>query len=780
MADGSADAPTPMPQGVDPLATPLATSGLPSGRRIARRGARLGLVTVGDLLFHLPRAHRDLRRICTVAELALVPEKELATAALEVVRVLPPRRGGRGIPRTVATLRDATGTIDLTWFGAGRFIERRLLVGQSYLVAGRVRKRGWQVTLENAEFGPLEGEGSLHVGRLVPVYRLTRGLGARELRQGVREALDRYAPLVEDYLTPEERAGRIGLAAALEQAHFPADEAARAAALDRLAFDELLALQVGMVARGRERDRIAVPPLALPEAGWERCIAGVEAGLAAGLPPDEDGSRPERAPLTADQAAAAAAIRSDLARGRPMMRLLQGDVGSGKTAVAALAMALVAETGGQSALLAPTDLLARQHAATLGRLLAPLGHDVVLVSAAEKPAARREAASLAAAPVPAGTGGTTRGLCFVGTHALLGEALAFADLRLAIVDEQHRFGVEDRDALEAKGLRPHLLLMTATPIPRTLGQILHADLDVSDLRAAPSGRQRTVTAVRAPDELVRRRDGQAGALVHLAREVAAGRRGFVIAPLVHPPEPDPDLPPPPGPPPTDLGAAVALLERSWPEACRLAGVGALPLRLAVVHGQMKAADRDREMARFRDGEIDIVAGTTVLEVGVDVPLATVIVILDAERFGIAQLHQLRGRVGRGRDRGGCVLVSAAYPDPSARDDALDAAALSVRRRLDALRESTDGFALAELDLELRGEGRLLGLEQSGLPPLRVATLGDPRHRKASTEARAVAERIVDPHGRVDVAHAGLARALAGGWLRRVGAGDVVAGEELDA
>jgi len=348
------------------------------------------------------------------------------------------------------------------------------------------------------------------------------------------------------------------------------------------------------------------------------------------------------------------------------------------------------------------------------------------------------------------------------------------------VDEQHRFGVEDREALAAKGLRPHVLLMTATPIPRTLGQILHADLAVTDLRVAPSGRQPTVTAVRGPDELVHRHDGRPGALAHLAREVAAGRRGFIVVPLVEPAEPDPDLPPPPGPPPTDVATAQALLAAAWPEACALAGVPDLPLRAGVVHGRLKPAERDAEMARFRDGDLDILVGTTVLEVGVDVPLATVMVVLDADRFGIAQLHQLRGRVGRGRDRGACILVSAAYPDPVLPDGILEAPALAVRRRLDALRDSTDGFALAELDLELRGEGRLLGLEQSGLPPLRVATLADPRHRALTQEARVLAEAVVDADGAVRPAYAALAATLADGWLRRVGAGEAIAEEELDA
>jgi len=613
---------------------------------------------------------------------------------------------------------------------------------------------------------------------MVPVYRLTEGLTPKTLRAATRVALDRFGAGYPDSLPDDLRGDLPALGRALEQFHYPDDPDQLEQARKRLAFEELLALQVGMVARKRVRADQAVPRIEVADADWEAAIEEVERGIAAGLQPDEQGARPERASLTADQRAALDAVRGDLGSGRPMMRLIQGDVGSGKTAVAAVAMAIIARGGHQSALLAPTDLLARQHAATLARLLEPLGHQVVLMSGSATAAERREARELALAPREELLG-ATRGLVFVGTHALIQESVAFHDLRLAVVDEQHRFGVADREALEAKGSRPHVLLMTATPIPRTLGQVLHADLDVSDIKAAPSGRKKVQTGIRTPDELVIRRDGHPGPLAYLAGQVAQGNRGFVIVPLVHPPEPDPDLPPPPGPPPTDIETAKAMVEQGWEAACVAAQQPGLPLRLGVVHGQMKVAERDAQMTRFRAGELDVLIGTTVLEVGVDVPDATAMIILDADRFGIAQLHQLRGRVGRGRAASGCVLVSAMYPDRATNSDELEPAERLVRRRLDALRDSTDGFALAELDLELRQEGRLLGLEQSGLPPLRVAQLGKPADRALSVETRRVAERLVDAAGRLPERMAAFQWELTHGWLARVGAGDVLAEDELD-
>jgi ATP-dependent DNA helicase RecG len=440
-----------------------------------------------------------------------------------------------------------------------------------------------------------------------------------------------------------------------------------------------------------------------------------------------------------------------------MMRLLQGDVGSGKNAVAAMALAFVADAGRQGALLAPTDLLARQHAVALRRLVEPLGHGVTLLTGSLPAAERREALKMLAAPPAAGLLGQTSGRIVVGTHALVQEAVQFEDLALAVVDEQHRFGVAQREALWAKGRSPHVLLMTATPIPRTLGQIMLADLDVSDLRTPPAGRLRIRTGIRRSDELAgSRSDPARGTYQLIVREVRSGHRAFVVVPLVEEDE-------------ESAARSADEVARALPEQLREAaermGEPAEPAsRIGVVHGQMKAADRDRVMDLFRSGELDVLVGTTVLEVGVDVPEATVMLVLDADRFGLAQLHQLRGRVGRGEAQAYCILVS-------------DSSDETARARLDALATHDDGFELAELDLELRREGELLGLHQSGLPTLRIASLRNKEDRDRAAAVRVVAETLLDESGALLAGHDALATELREGWLARVGAGEVLAEAE---
>jgi ATP-dependent DNA helicase RecG len=427
-----------------------------------------------------------------------------------------------------------------------------------------------------------------------------------------------------------------------------------------------------------------------------------------------------------------AAVRHDLAGRHPMLRLLQGDVGSGKTAVAAFGLALAAEAGFQGALLAPTDLLARQHAATLGDLLAPLGIPVTLLTGSlSGPGAATALDAIA----------DGRASVVVGTHALFSERVRYARLGLVVVDEQHRFGVEQRGALEAKttGGAAHVLLMTATPIPRTLGQVLYADLDVSDLRSVPAGRVPIRTTIRRPDDLDR--------LWHFVREEAAeGRRTFVVVPRIDEAA-------------DDEADSVAAAEA---EAERLRALLA-PLRVGLVHGRMKAAARDEEMARFRDGGLDVLVGTTVVEVGVDVPEASVMVVEGADRFGLAQLHQLRGRVGRGTAASYCVLVAEVE------------AGTPAAERLAAVERTTDGFELAETDFLLRREGDVLGLAQSGLPRLRVATLERREHRDLAVAARRHAEGLLDGRGAFRAAGAPLAAELTGGWLARVFAGDPASG-----
>ena len=720
----------------------LGRSGLGAAAVLRRTGRHLGLETVRDLLFHLPRRYDDLRELRTLGDLYGVADGTVASARARVTAINVQKTWRRNVQVTTAQLADDTGTAEATWFGR-RYIERRVRPGDVLLLSGKVRHRGFGLVFEGPEFQRADAANLLHAGRIVPVYRLTRGLTASRLRQAMREALDRAGHAYPEYLPPAVQAAESlpGIAEALEAAHYPTTFEARDAALGRLAFDELLALQVGMVARRRARGRARTEALAVDAADDGRIRASLTGSLSRKL-----GRSVE---LTGDQSVAIDEIRADLARPVPMLRLVQGDVGSGKTAVAAWALAAAALAGRQAALLAPTDLLARQHLATVASLLDDLGLPVTLLTGSLPAPARRkaiEAIETGQAPV------------VVGTHALLQDAVSFADLALAVVDEQHRFGVEQRSALEAKAVRgaPHVLLMTATPIPRTLGQVIYADLEVSSLRTSPEGRIAIRTGIRRPDELDR-------TWTLVRAEAAEGHRTFVVVPRIGPAvrpagdageeagfEGDDELP--------DEDVEVAWAAAAEAEFERLSATLA-PLRVGLVHGRLKAADRDREMARFRDGDLDVLVGTTVVEVGVDVPEATLMVVEGAERFGLAQLHQLRGRVGRGTAASYCVLVSEA------------ADGTTEHERLRAVVSTTDGFELAERDFALRREGDVLGLAQSGLPRLRVATLANPAHRDLAARARGYAEALVGANGEPPAEPPALRVELETGWLRRVYAGD---------
>jgi ATP-dependent DNA helicase RecG len=706
---------------VELLSTPLARSGFTAAATLRRAGIKLDFYTVRDLLFHLPRRYDDLREMRSIAELGRAGDGVVVSTRARVADVRVEAGFRNRTQRTIARLVDETGSIDATWFGR-RFIERRLTVGAEIVVSGKVRQFGRRLTLDNPEFQIVDGEAEvLHAGRIVPVYRLTAGLTPTRLRSAIREALDKAGDAYPEYLPAEIVAGEglVPIARAIEEAHYPDSFEGRDAALRRLAFDELLALQLGMVARRRQRSRDAAPRMVSTDE------ASVRASLSAAL--SRRIGRPVT--LTADQQAAMMAIRDDLARPTPMLRLLQGDVGSGKTAVAAYALATTARAGLQGALLAPTDLLARQHLEAVGELLGDLGIGVTLLTGSLK--ADTRARSLEA--IASG-----QAQVVVGTHALISEAVSFADLGTVIIDEQHRFGVDQRGALEAKagGRSPHVLLMTATPIPRTLGQVLYADLDVSDLRTPPAGRIRIRTGIRTPADLD-------GTWQKVRQEAATGHRTFVVVPLID-----------------DAGEEGDGSVAAETEAVRLASL-LDPLRVGLVHGRLKPADRDAEMRRFRDGELDVLVGTTVIEVGVDVPEATMMVIEGAERFGLAQLHQLRGRVGRASDASFCVLVS----------DSTDEVA---RTRLRAVAETHDGFELAERDFELRREGDVLGLAQSGFPRLRVASLQVAEHRGLAVRARTQAESLLDDAGRMAPPRPDLSAELEHGWLRRVATGDASA------
>ena len=647
-------------------------SAMPELARGSAALARLGITTAREALWYLPFRYDDFSELRPLGE--LVPdEKQSARATVAAVRVEP--GFGRRPQRVIAQLTDDTGSAEAIWFGR-RYVERRLQQGDQVIVSGKVTQRGWRSQFTSPEFSPV-GRESVHTARVVPVYRLTAGVTQKRLRELLARILDDALPAVVDPLNVDERQGLPALDDALRTAHFPEDAGDVSQALDRLAFDELLALQLTLAQAREARAGLTAPRIA---------VTGADRAEIVGALPFT---------LTDDQSAAVAEILDDIAHERPMRRLLQGDVGSGKTAVAAVALAAAVRAGWQGALMAPTEILARQHHGGLAPLLDGLGVRAEFLSGS-LPMARKRAIHDA---IGAGAAEVV-----IGTHAVISEAVEFPRLGLVIVDEQHRFGVGQRAALQAKGSggEPHVLALTATPIPRTLALSVYGDLSISTIKQLPPGREPIRTEIRDRRALPRIEG-------FLAAEAAERRQSFVVVPLV---------------------AESAALEAASAEAEFERLRTALPqVRIGMVHGQQRADTRDATMTAFAAGEMDVLVATTVIEVGIDVPNASVILIEDAERFGLAQLHQLRGRVGRGRHRSFCILLS----------DATDELAI---RRLEVVRGSNDGFEIAESDLELRGAGNLLGTRQSGLPPLRVASLFDPRHVELAQRARDLAGGLV--------------------------------------
>jgi len=652
---------------------------------------------VGDALFFVPNRHEDRTRFVPLR--SLVPG-DMATVAVTVGGVSPPPPG-RGRMPLKAMVRDATAHAVAIWFGQ-RYLAKSLTRGTSLIVHGKVERFQGTLTIRVADYEILESDGEddrIHTGRLVPMYSLTEGLTQRPLRRLMWSLVDAHVGAVPEMLPDAIRARRKlpGLSEALRHAHFPASDALRAAAYRRLAFDEFLLLQVGLailrarVARGRG--------VAMNGPG------ALVRRLRAALP----------FALTAAQERVWQEIRGDMATPHPMHRLLQGDVGSGKTVVAALAVLTAIEAGYQAAVMAPTEILAEQHYGTFRRLLEPLGLDVVLLTSALKPkerAARR--AAIAAGAIP----------CVIGTHALVEQAVEFARLGLAVVDEQHRFGVHQRARLRGKGERPDLLVMTATPIPRTLALTLYGDLDVSVLDELPPGRQPVVTVARTETK-------RPEIYTFLRDQIAAGRQVYVVYPLVE----ESEL--------IDLKAATDMARQLQEGAFREHTIGLL-------HGRLSSEEKDAVMRRFKAGELQVLVSTTVIEVGIDVPNAAVMLIEHAERFGLSQLHQLRGRVGRGPWKSYCILLTGG----SLSEDA--------RRRMKAMTDTNDGFRIAEVDLELRGPGEFFGTRQSGLPEFRAADLL--RDAAILEEARREAATITAADGELRrPEHAELRRQLLARW-----------------
>jgi ATP-dependent DNA helicase RecG len=624
------------------------------GERRADAFARLGVSTAQDLLWHLPHRYLDASSVRPLAEVRV--GEEVACIGRVVDKGVVPTRRGLRIFRAV--LRDASGVLECAWPGQA-FLDRTVQVGQTLLVAGTVRfYHGRQIAPR--EFLILADEGEEvgpESGRVLPVYPATEGLSHKVIRALVDRHLDGLIGLVRDVLPAPVRAelGLSPLADALRGVHRPASLAEAERGRRRLAFDELFDLQL-MLVRARTLAKRQRGGIAF-ESRRELTSA-----LKAALPYE----------LTADQKQAIREITADMTAPERMHRLLMGDVGTGKTVVALFAMLLAVENDFQAALMAPTELLAEQHAGTLGDLLAPLGIVPELLLG------KMTAAAKTAARARLGQGGAR---IVVGTHALMQESVAFRRLGLVVIDEQHRFGVEQRASLIGKGSVPDVLLLSATPIPRSLALTLYGDLDVSRLRERPPGRGTTRTALCG--ELQRER-----ALAFVEAECRAGRQAYVVLPIIEESEK------------ADLRAATTMAEilsARWPD-----------LSVGLVHGRLKAEERDRVMRRFRDGSVQVLVATTVIEVGIDVPNATVMMIEHPERFGLAQLHQLRGRIGRGSGDSHCILLVGGR----------------APQRLKAFAATNDGFAIAELDLRERGMGDLIGARQSGGIEVRHARLPD--------------------------------------------------------
>lgn len=633
--------------------------------------ARLGLHTLGDMLYYLPRRYDDYTKLKPIYRLRY-GEEVTVIGKVETVLKRSIRSGKMQV--TEAVISDGSAAIRVTWFNQP-WIAKRLHAGMLVVLSGKVDQHLGRLTMNNPELEPLDQQ-NLHTNRIVPVYPLTANITQRWLRRLMYEVVTYWAPQVPDPLPESIRSqsGLMDLPYALLQIHFPDSEDALQAARHRLAFDEIFLLQLGVLRQKRHWQERPARSFETPDDWLESQLAQLPYTL------------------TGAQQRALADLRADLASGRPMNRLLQGDVGSGKTVIAALGIAMVTRQGTQAALMAPTGILAEQHYRTMLKLLSrPQGEEeankfravlhpeqIRLLLGTTSEAEKEEIRS-----------GLAEGriLLVIGTHALIEDPVTFADLQLIIVDEQHRFGVEQRALLRAKGTNPHLLVMTATPIPRSLALTVYGDLDLSVLDEIPPGRQPIETRIYYPRERER-------AYTFIRNQLEQGFQAFIIYPLIEE---------------SENNEALAAVE----EHARLQRDVFPKHRLGLLHGRMKPDEKDAVMAQFRDGQLDILVSTAVVEVGIDVPNATVMLIEGANRFGLAQLHQFRGRVGRGKEPSFCILIPE-KPDAAENE------------RLMAMVETNNGFVLAERDLAQRGPGDFLGTRQAGYAGLRLANLFDVR------------------------------------------------------
>lgn len=661
--------PAPKVTSVDSLDDPLDP---PSRMKAGLR--KLGVETYRDALWAFPR------RYVPVSPIARLTYGEQTAISVRVERA-----GGGGytrgrqVMRVEAAVSDATGQVKAVWFG-NPWVLKNLKKGSRLLLIGRLGEYRNRAQFQVETYEQLRNEDRMDAGELVPIYPLTKGVTQSGMRRLIGPAAERALPLVQEFLPDDViRAAKLpGLPKALGLIHHPSDLSDDERARRRLAFDELFLLQLGLLERRRQQQRELGAPIPRSEEAVNNVLSALPFTL------------------TVDQDRVVEEILTDIGGSAPMMRLLQGDVGSGKTVVAALALVTAAANGFQGALMAPTEVLAEQHFRTLTGVFSHgnreandggpyRGFSGILPDRPLRIA--RLTGSMAAGAKSQLHDLIARGDVdiVIGTHALIQEGVAFDNLGLAVVDEQHRFGVEQRASLRNKGFAPHLLVMTATPIPRTLALAIYGDLDVSTIHEMPPGRPPIRTAIVPPHERER-------AYGFIRREAAEGRQSFIICPLVEESEA------------VAAKAAVAEHERLTREIFPDLNVGLL-------HGRMRPAEKDRVMEALHGGDVDVLVSTAVVEVGIDVPNATVMMIDGADRFGLSQLHQYRGRVGRGTENSYCILVSESDTE-------------EVNKRLSVMENTSDGFKVAEADLTLRGPGELLGTRQSGLPDLQVATFAD--------------------------------------------------------
>jgi ATP-dependent DNA helicase RecG len=636
--------------------------------------SKLGVQTIRDLLYFFPRRHLDYSQRKNVSQL-VVGEEQTILAVIWEARIarLGPQQG------TEVVVGDETGNIRAVWFNQP-YLAKNFPTNAQVVLSGRVSEFKGNKVFESPEWELVEDKELIHTGRLVPVYSLTRGLYPRQVRNMVKRALDIWVCQIPDFL-PEEMKSKLklmGLSEAIIQAHYPDNYSMKSTARRRLAFDELFLLQLGVLSKKRDwQESQPGNAFKISEEKIDRFLCSLPFSL------------------TGAQQRVLQQIIGDLQETRPMSRLLQGEVGSGKTVVALTALLVAAENGYQAALMAPTEILADQHFRNICQLLSrvserseeqdnlcrfhglfsqPITFALLTGSLSEKQK------SALHEEIEAG-----RVDIITGTHALIQKAVGFTSLGLVVIDEQHRFGVLQRTALRQKGFNPHVLVMSATPIPRTLALTLYGDLDLSVIDELPPGRKEIKTKWLRPEQRIRAYD-------FLRKEIKSGAQAFIICPLIEESE--------------NIEAKAAVVEYE-----RLSREVFPDLKLGLLHGRLAAADKDRVMKSFVDGKLDILVSTPVVEVGIDVPNASVMLIEAADRFGLSQLHQFRGRVGRGDRQSYCLLL-AEKPSPEGSE------------RLQAIERIQDGFVLAEKDLELRGPGEFFGTRQSGLPDLRMARLSD--------------------------------------------------------